>query len=556
MATDQQGSGTAFNYLFPYEGGNYAYTNFFQVFTNYLSGVGRTYGLSRPPAAIATPDPQWLPEGVANIAVNPVNDQDAIISSSTGNLFATDNEGVTWFPIGDPSVFGSPDGYSVALAYGAPDPTAPEGVGNLGNFIYVGTQSGQIYVTQDGGGSGTSNNWINISTGLDGSAVEQIITDPTRGSHDAYAVTTDGVYYMADSIPSASNPTPTWVNITGNLKTLVYSIFGQSYNPATDPALSPTTWRPPCPRSPPTGATLSPSTRPTRQTDMHPALYVGANSGVYQSLNNGQTWTLFPDTTYGALAEGGDLPHDAVTSLSLSLGNVDANTGMPTLAGPYQTFVFTGTLTSGSATVTGIGSMTGLVAGEDITGTGIPAGTTILAVSSSTDNITLSANATATGSQSLAAANPKAVADPDLLMAATYGQGEFAINLAPLILGNTVTVSSDHRGNRHRQPAGRDRPGHHQRLERDHRLRQHHLDHRRRRDQSGRPDGHRGLQSRRWGLDAELEQLHQRPGQLLHRVQPGQLLHEQRYEDDRGLRHRRRRISGQRGDVQLHPQRP
>ena len=38
---------------------------------------------------------------------------------------------------------------------------------------------------------------------------------------------------MANSIPSASNPTPTWVNITGNLKTLIYSIFGQTYNPAS-----------------------------------------------------------------------------------------------------------------------------------------------------------------------------------------------------------------------------------------------------------------------------------------------------------------------------------
>ena len=34
-------------------------------------------------------------------------------------------------------------------------PHAPDGVGNLGNFIYVGTATGQIYVTQDGGGSGT-----------------------------------------------------------------------------------------------------------------------------------------------------------------------------------------------------------------------------------------------------------------------------------------------------------------------------------------------------------------------------------------------------------------
>ena len=373
VATDQQGSGTVFNYLFPYEGGDYAYTNFFQV-----NGIGRTFGLFQAAGGDATPDPQWLPEGVANIAVDPVNDQDAVISSSTGRIFSTNNEGVTWFDIGDPAVFGSPGNYSVALAYGAPDPAAPEGIGNLGNFIYVGTQAGQIYVTQDGGGSGTSNNWINISTGLDGTAVEQIITDPTRGSHDAYAVTTGGVFYMANSIASASNPTPTWVNITGNLKTLVYSIFGQTYNPAsggTQPydlatALSSiiADWRYAIPINP---SNLS--------EGYHPVLYVGGSSGVYQSLNNGTTWTFFPDTTYGALVEGGNLPHNAVTSLSTSLGDIDTNTGMPVLAGPYA---------------------------------------------QSTTNRTTAA-----------------AADPDLLMATTYGQGAFAINLAPLILGNAVTVS-------------------------------------------------------------------------------------------------------------------
>ena len=81
-------------------------------------------------------------------------------------------------------------------------------------------------------------------------------------------------------------------------------------------------------------------------------LYVGAGSsgsngsGVFQSLDNGATWTLFPSTTYGAVAEGGDLPHVAVTDLDVSLGNVNANTGMPTLAGPDQAIVFSGTLTT------------------------------------------------------------------------------------------------------------------------------------------------------------------------------------------------------------------
>ena len=153
-----------------------------------------------------------------------------LLSSSTGNIFESTDQGKIWFDIGLPATFASPATTSFALAFGAPDPSAPEGIGNLGNFMYVGTGTGKIYVSQNAGG-----NWTSISTGLDGSAVKQIITDPARGSHDAYAVTNDGIYYLADSIVSTANPTPTWVNITGGIKTLAYAIYGQSYDPATDP---------------------------------------------------------------------------------------------------------------------------------------------------------------------------------------------------------------------------------------------------------------------------------------------------------------------------------
>jgi len=77
--------------------------------------------------------------------------------------------------------------------------------------------------------------------------------------------------------------------------------------------------------------------------------------------------------------------------------------------------VFTGTLTSGSPSVTGISSTTGLVAGRNISGTGIPSGTTILSVSSSTATITLSANATASGTQSLTALTGPVTIDFDLV---------------------------------------------------------------------------------------------------------------------------------------------
>jgi len=442
VAVDQQGVGTVDQYWFPgLPHDSTSYTDFFQV-----DGTGRTFGLLQAAGGWPTPDPtNWPTGGVANFAVDPVNGSDMAISSHTGAVFATLNGGETWFEIGGPTVFGSPGDNSLALAYGAPDPAAPEGVGNLGNFIYVGTSIGQIFVTQDGGGSGTSNNWINISTGLDGSQVESITADPSRGSHAVYAVTKQGVYFLANSIPSATDPTPTWINITGtgtsNIHNLPYTIFGQTYDPTTDPnaitlnqavTLSSIVadWE----------YTIPNSANDPAGPGYHPVLYVSANSGVYQSIDDGLTWSLFPSTTLGAEADGGNLPHVPVSSLSLSLGNVDPNTGMPTLAGPYQAYVFTGTLTSGSESVTGITNLTGLVAGESITGTDIPAGTTILTVSSSTHTITLSANATVSGSQSLTTANPTATPDPDLMLASTFGRGSFAINMAPIVFPDTVQI--------------------------------------------------------------------------------------------------------------------
>ncbi len=55
---------------------------------------------------------------------------------------------------------------------------------------------------------------------------------------------------------------------------------------------------------------------------------------------------------------------------------------------------FTGSITSGSAIVTNVSSVAGLTIGQTVAGTGIPAGTTIVAIGTTT--ITLSQNATAT----------------------------------------------------------------------------------------------------------------------------------------------------------------
>ena len=103
-------------------------------------------------------------------------------------------------------------------------------------------------------------------------------------------------------------------------------------------------------------------------------LFVSANSGVYMSTNNGQSWSSYPDTSFGAVVAGGYLPHVNVTSLTLSLGNIDANTGMPNLAGPYDP------------------------------------------------------------------TNPTTTPDPDLMLATTFGQGAFAINMGPMLFPSTVQL--------------------------------------------------------------------------------------------------------------------
>ena len=62
--------------------------------------------------------------------------------------------------------------------------------------------------------------------------------------------------------------------------------------------------------------------------------------------------------------------------------------------GNYDGGTFSGVVTSGSATITGVTPPSTMIAGGDLTGTGIPAGTTIITVGATT--VTMSAVATAT----------------------------------------------------------------------------------------------------------------------------------------------------------------
>ena len=136
-AVDEQGSGTLFQYWSPGQGGQD--TNFVQV-----DGVGRTYGLLQASGGLPTPDPQWTVNGAtadptswASIVVNPVDDNDDLISSTTGNIFETTNQGETWFEIGTPATFGLPGGtrlHERRPGLRRPRPQCPFGRGQPGQL--------------------------------------------------------------------------------------------------------------------------------------------------------------------------------------------------------------------------------------------------------------------------------------------------------------------------------------------------------------------------------------------------------------------------------------
>ncbi len=117
-------------------------------------------------------------------------------------------------------------------------------------------------------------------------------------------------------------------------------------------------------------------------TDVLPNDTVFAFGGEYSGV------TLNGNTTTGSAV---------VTGLSstsqLVAGMLVTGTGIPAPT-------ITGTTTSGSASVTGLSSTSGLAPGMIVSGTGIAAGSVILTVDTAS-SITLSANATASGSNSL-----------------------------------------------------------------------------------------------------------------------------------------------------------
>jgi subtilisin-like proprotein convertase family protein len=343
VATDQTGTGYVYNFNVPINNGfGGQVTDFFDA-TPPPGAVhlSRTTGLfltsSTNPFGPDTTD--WPAGSAFNFAVSPIvptfgsnnaPNQRMVVSSADGAVFRTVDGGNNWFVIGGTSGGTSDlDGTNAqALAYGAPDPNpAVNPLGQPDDFIYAGTVGnpnakpaipGHIFVTFRGGGQPGSTKWINLSGGLDGSSVESIAANPHPGSHEAFAVTNNGVYHMVDSFQGGN-----WVNLTGNLFTLINSLYGNSTaSAAIDDHLFSLAvdWRTPT-----------------------PTLYVGGETGVFRSTNMGATWTVFPSIAQdGAIADGGFLPHVRVVALTLSLGNIDPTRGIPNQAtGPDLLVAYT-----------------------------------------------------------------------------------------------------------------------------------------------------------------------------------------------------------------------
>jgi hypothetical protein len=106
----------------------------------------------------------------------------------------------------------------------------------------------------------------------------------------------------------------------------------------------------------------------------------------------------------GASITGTGIPTGATVTALSSSNATITFSGNPATATSTATATPTGALVNGSPIISYLSSVTNLNAGQTITGTGIPSGTTILSVNSSALTLVMSANANATTNLSLGAA--------------------------------------------------------------------------------------------------------------------------------------------------------
>jgi hypothetical protein len=149
-------------------------------------------------------------------------------------------------------------------------------------------------------------------------------------------------------------------------------------------------------------------------------LYLGGRVGDPAAApNGGNVWSYtFQPGVYGiwvqragtSLAKTGTITSQATQAVTTSTPSQVAYAAGAThyqnvngIFSAPTSWSFTGTTTSGSATITGVSSCNGLVKGQTLSGTGVATGATITDIQGST--VTMSLAATASGSVTITAAN-------------------------------------------------------------------------------------------------------------------------------------------------------
>ncbi|MGM4906248.1 hypothetical protein AB8B21_05770 [Tardiphaga sp. 866_E4_N2_1] len=135
--------------------------------------------------------------------------------------------------------------------------------------------------------------------------------------------------------------------------------------------------------------------------DAAEAIYLGSGNWRVLTINKADGSSVTnPSVPIGTtlFGEWGTIPAKTVYKVGQALPRASYPDYLAAM-----TRVQTGTLTSGSATITSVPNTEGLGAGMPIEGTGIPAGTTIASVTSSTIVMTSPNTATVTGSQTVTA---------------------------------------------------------------------------------------------------------------------------------------------------------
>jgi subtilisin-like proprotein convertase family protein len=225
IATDQTGTGSAYSFQWPASGlfSFLAFTNFFVVNPNGTGYVARTgtggTSLVQANNPGPVPDPQWPAIAAQatspNVAIIPDVVQSALaVNPINGNQIVIGSAAGRLFRSRDQGrtwgVIANPTALdgTIVTSIAYGAPDPNNPSQNLDDFIFAGTAGGKLYVTADGGGS-NSKDWVEIDDGkLDGSPIMSISTNPIRGSHDLYLVTMKGVYHVTFSVTYPTNAPP------------------------------------------------------------------------------------------------------------------------------------------------------------------------------------------------------------------------------------------------------------------------------------------------------------------------------------------------------------